>query len=68
VQGGGFSDGLEHFVSFGTGEGRNPSSLFTESAYLAGNPDVAAAVEAGGLPSGFAHYVSFGRPEGRAIA
>lgn len=36
-----------------------------ERAYLAANPDVAAAVRSGQLSSGYAHYVQQGRAEGR---
>ncbi|WP_042695574.1 hypothetical protein [Azospirillum sp. B506] len=36
-----------------------------ERAYLAANPDVAAAVRSGQISSGYAHYVQQGRAEGR---
>ncbi|KAA0593792.1 hypothetical protein J2848_005859 [Azospirillum lipoferum] len=36
-----------------------------ERAYLAANPDVAAAVRSGQVSSGYAHYVQQGRAEGR---
>ena len=39
---------------------------FNESFYLAGNPDVAAAVAAGQFNSGYEHFIIFGRLEGRA--
>jgi glycosyltransferase involved in cell wall biosynthesis len=38
---------------------------FDEDAYLAANPDVAAAVAAGRLATGYQHYVLHGRAEGR---
>src|SRR3974390_1838668 len=38
---------------------------FDERAYLAANPDVAAAVASGALRSGSAHFRKFGRAEGR---
>ena len=44
---------------------RLPPPGWRESAYLAANPDVAAAVRDGLLPSGYEHYVRFGRAEGR---
>ncbi|MBY6266438.1 hypothetical protein EI613_31745 (plasmid) [Azospirillum sp. 412522] len=53
---------------------RRPSEIDTtqaqptgwrERAYLAANPDVAAAVRSGQISSGYAHYVQQGRAEGR---
>ena len=38
---------------------------FDEAAYLADNPDVAAAVQKGQLHSGYLHFLLFGRFEGR---
>lgn len=38
---------------------------FDEAAYLANNPDVAAAVQAGAFPTGQAHWEQFGRYEPR---
>lgn len=38
---------------------------FDEASYLAGNPDVAAAVRKGDFTSGYQHFVSFGKREGR---
>jgi len=38
---------------------------FDETAYLAANPDVAAAVSSGALRSGRVHFKKFGRTEGR---
>ncbi|MGE0746655.1 MAG: DUF4347 domain-containing protein [Rhodospirillales bacterium] len=40
--------------------------LVDEAAYLAANPDVAAAVQAGAVASGAAHFAQFGAAEGRA--
>lgn len=42
-----------------------PPSGWRERAYLAANPDVAAAVRNGQASSGYAHYVQHGRAEGR---
>lgn len=42
-----------------------PPPGWRERAYLAANPDVAAAVRNGQLSSGYAHYVRQGRAEGR---
>lgn len=42
-----------------------PPTGWRERAYLAANPDVAAAVRNGQLSSGYAHYVQQGRTEGR---
>ncbi|MEM6521315.1 MAG: hypothetical protein AAF722_18520 [Cyanobacteria bacterium P01_C01_bin.70] len=65
IEQGDFASGLEHFILFGTGEGRDPGQRFDESAYLAANPDVAAAVNSGSLISGFLHYLVFGAAENR---
>lgn len=40
--------------------------LTGEQAYLAANPDVAAAVASGQFSSGYAHYQQYGQGEGRA--
>ncbi|KAA5607410.1 hypothetical protein F1188_01190 [Roseospira marina] len=50
-----------HFETFGWNERRNPNSTFDTSAYLAANPDVAAA---GVNP--FQHFQQFGVAEGRS--
>ncbi|CAO3441304.1 hypothetical protein [Azospirillum endophyticum] len=42
-----------------------PQTGWQERAYLAANPDVAAAVRNGQISSGYAHYVRQGRAEGR---
>ncbi|MBK1840822.1 hypothetical protein JHL17_25790 [Azospirillum sp. YIM B02556] len=42
-----------------------PQTGWRERAYLAANPDVAAAVRNGQISSGYAHYVRQGRAEGR---
>ncbi|NER78778.1 MAG: hypothetical protein F6K42_04210 [Leptolyngbya sp. SIO1D8] len=65
VNGGFFSSGYEHFVTFGWREGRNPSSLYNEAFYLAANPNVAAAVNANFFSSGFEHFILFGHTEDR---
>lgn len=43
-----------------------PPPDFDEAAYLAANPDVAAAVAKGIYATGFKHYLLHGRAEGRA--
>lgn len=40
---------------------------FSETGYLAANPDVAAAVRAGTCPDGRTHFDAFGRAEGRPL-
>lgn len=54
------ADPLEHFLSHGWREGRDPSNDFSVADYLELNPDVAAS---GVHP--FLHYVQTGRAEGR---
>lgn len=54
------ADPLEHFLSHGWLEGRDPSNDFSVADYLELNPDVAAS---GVHP--FLHYVQTGRGEGR---
>lgn len=51
---------LEHYVSHGGKEGRNPNSFFDGKFYLDHNPDVK---ESGQHP--FYHYLTVGRKEGR---
>lgn len=53
-------DPLRHFIDHGHGEGRNPTSSFSTTAYLARYPDV----RESGMNS-FLHYVEFGRYENR---
>ena len=57
---------INHYVSNGALEGRDPSPLFDSEYYLEENPDVASAL-AGGAFSGdpLLHYVSSGAIEGR---
>jgi hypothetical protein len=40
---------------------------FDSQAYLAANPDVAAAIGKPGVESAFAHYINYGQGEGRAF-
>jgi hypothetical protein len=54
-------DPLDHFLTHGWREGRNPTRRFSLKDYLDAYPDVAAA---GVNP--FVHFVSAGRAEGRA--
>ena len=53
-------DPVEHYVRFGVAEGRNPTSWFSNSDYLASNPDVARS-----SINPFFHYISSGIKEGR---
>lgn len=53
-------DPLQHFVTTGWREGRNPNARFSTDDYLEANPDVGAA---GVNP--FWHYIRSGRAEGR---
>ena len=52
---------LEHYMTFGAKEGRDPSPFFDSSAYLAAYPDVAAA---GVNP--LEHFLTSGIHEGRS--
>ncbi|ACA20756.1 conserved hypothetical protein [Methylobacterium sp. 4-46] len=54
-------DPLEHYLTFGWKEGRDPSAQFSTSGYLSANPDVA---EAGINP--LVHYRMHGLAEGRS--
>jgi hypothetical protein len=54
------ADPLDHFLSHGWREGRDPSPRFSVSAYLETYPDIA---DAGVNP--LVHYVQAGRAEGR---
>ncbi len=56
-------DPLQHYLSHGAVEGRDPGPVFSTSAYLALNPDVA---EAGINP--LLHYIRYGKQEGRLIS
>jgi len=47
--------------------GATVSTAFNEQAYLAANPDVAAAVAEGRMESGYHHYMTFGQYEGRLL-
>jgi hypothetical protein len=54
-------DPVEHFLTIGWREGRDPTRDFSVDDYLELNPDIAAA----GL-NPFAHYVAAGQSEGRS--
>lgn len=54
------ADPLEHYLSAGAREGRDPNPLFDTTFYMAQNPDVAAA----GL-NPLVHYLCSGASEGR---
>lgn len=64
VRSGGLSSGLQHWLSFGRGEGRSPSLLFDAAYYLLKNPDVGNAVRQGATTA-LEHFLSFGLGEGR---
>ncbi len=53
-------DPVEHYLTYGVGDGRNPSADFNTRGYLGAHPDVAAA---GMNP--LLHYIQFGQREGR---
>ena len=55
-------DPLQHYLTYGWKEGRDPSANFDTKAYLAANPDVAAA---GVNP--LEHFLQYGAGEGRAV-
>jgi len=54
-------DPVEHFLSSGWMEGRDPSPAFSVSEYLEAYPDIAAA-----RVNPFVHYLHTGRAEGRS--
>lgn len=58
----------EHFIKYGLFEGRDPSSLFSNSDYLAKYADVAEAVKNGTFSSGCQHFMQYGMAEGRVGA
>ncbi len=53
-------DSIEHYLTFGAGEGRDPSESFSTLGYLRRHADVAAA----GL-NPLVHYLEYGKAEGR---
>jgi chromosome segregation ATPase len=57
------ADPVEHYISHGAAEGRNPSPAFNTQRYLEINPDVA---ETGINP--LVHFVKYGMAEGRAVS
>jgi hypothetical protein len=56
-------DPAEHYVRYGSDEGRDPSPHFSTTSYLAINDDVA---EAGMNP--LVHYLLYGKDEGRILS
>ena len=54
------TDPLEHFLTYGWREGRNPNAFFDVTGYLEANPDVA---QQGVNP--LIHFLEFGLIEGR---
>jgi hypothetical protein len=77
----GVESAWDHYQNYGKNEGRQgffvePQSeaakskegnerYFNEAAYLAANPDVAAAIGQPGVKSAYEHYINFGQSEGR---
>jgi hypothetical protein len=77
----GVESAWDHFQNFGKREGRQGffvepqqeaeksnegnERYFNEAAYLAANPDVAAAIGQPGVKSAYEHYINFGQNEGR---
>jgi hypothetical protein len=77
----GVESAWDHYQNYGKNEGRQgffvePQSeaakskegnerYFNEAAYLAANPDVAAAIGQPGVKSAYEHYINFGQNEGR---
>ncbi|CAI3943384.1 Glycosyltransferase involved in cell wall bisynthesis (RfaB) (PDB:2IV7) [Commensalibacter communis] len=53
-------DPLEHYLSFGYREGRNPNRFFNTNFYLASYPDLAQS-----SINPFIHYILYGASEGR---
>jgi len=53
-------DPVQHYMTFGYLEGRNPNALFSSHLYLEANPDLAN----GGI-NPFLHFVLHGAAEGR---
>jgi hypothetical protein len=62
LQAGTIDSAYDHYEAFGWKEGRTPSAWIDTGAYLAANPDVAAA-----KVDPMAHYLNFGVREGRTI-
>jgi len=74
IHAGTFQSGLQHFLTYGIFENRNPDAViadvFIPSDYLSENPDVAAAINANTSPlvqSAMEHFLLFGMTEGRAV-
>jgi hypothetical protein len=75
----GHGTALDHWVQFGQHEGRSmaPAGVpvpqdgyggaFDQQAYLAANPDVAAAIANGTMDSAFGHFERHGQGEGRGF-
>ena len=56
---------VNHWVSFGIGEGRVASKTFSPSQYLQLNPDIANVFGATNYAAAISHYINSGRSEGR---
>jgi len=59
IQNGTFKNGYQHFVKFGSKDGRFGTPFF-ESDYLKKNPDIVPFVNSGALKTGREHYFKFG--------
>jgi hypothetical protein len=57
-----FKSGYQHFIQFGSKEGRFGTSFF-EPEYLRKNPDIVPFVNSGALRTGREHYFNFGKNE-----
>ncbi len=57
-----FKSGYQHFIQFGSKEGRFGTSFF-EAEYLRENPDIVPSVNSGVLRTGREHYFNFGKNE-----
>lgn len=53
-------DPLDHYITFGYKEGRNPNRFFNTNFYLIAYPDIAAS-----QLNPFIHYILYGAAEGR---
>ncbi len=62
IQNGTFKNGYQHFVKFGSKDGRFGTPFF-ESDYLKQNPDIVPFVKSGTFTTGREHYVKYGQFE-----
>ncbi|GBQ14957.1 hypothetical protein [Swaminathania salitolerans] len=54
-------DAVEHFMTHGYLEGRNPNAIFRVDAYIAANPDISLTINP------FLHFIMYGASEGRPL-